>query len=923
MTATSTPPIDPEVERRWSEWLVERNRTGARIALRLTFIIYPAFGLLDYLSAPREWLTLLLSTRAVVVAWSLVFYFALLDRPIFTRLWRWLTAAHTIVLGWGIGVMVVALGGFRSPYYAGFNLTMLGAGLLFVWPVRTAVATFGAVVAGYLVPNALLSRPDDWTAGVQNLFFVLSTGVIVSVADAFGHASARQQLVNRVVIERTKENLERAHEQLKQLDRFKSQFFANITHELKTPLAMILAPLELMLEGKNGKAADVQRATLHAMFRNGLKLLKLIGDLLDLSKLEESRLRLRVVEHDLAAYVRTFVAQVQPLAQRKGIEMTIEAPTEPALVHCDVDRVERVLVNLVSNATKFTPPKGTIAVRVVDEGDAVRIEVADTGPGFPSEMNERVFERFFQVDMGGTRRHGGTGIGLALAKELVELHGGEIWAESAVGEGATFRVRLPKDLAHFSPDVIDRRAGRRERPGGAREGDRGISDWTTDVAGRRDYRLLDIDEATEQRVVERDPDEHERAHTVLVVEDTPDVIRVVSLTLRQDFRILAAPDGAKGLELAHKHHPDLVITDLMMPEVDGLELTRRLRANASTRHIPIVMLTARGDLDDRVVGLESGVNAYLTKPFSAKELLTTVRSLVDVRRMTTEMVLHDKLDSLESIAGGLAHEINNPLNYIKTAVAMLHKYATDAIALAEATKSAPLDEAATRKLDQIAQRGTRMVETAEAGVRRIGATVDLLRRYAREGYTRTRQPYDLFAGARDVVAMVLPATGRDVRVELDFEGDGTVACVPEELNQVITNLVQNAIEAVREGSGHVWVRGRGEAGSVVLSVRDDGPGIDPENRAKVFTPFYTTKAPGAGMGMGLAITQQVVTSLGGTISVGGQLGVGAEFVVRLPRSASTEDRESALWPPADVRWSHPGDTPVPAPASSPESSRRG
>jgi signal transduction histidine kinase len=864
---------DSELEERWSTWLLERNRRGLIGALWIALSLYPLFGVLDYLVAPREWLWLLYGTRAIVTVVTLAML-RVSKSPLFDAHPYTLSAAYLVLASLGISLMTVFMGGLASPYYAGLTLTIVGTGLLFVWPTRVVVGTHATIVASFVLPNVLWNRQAAPFTAVSNLFFLVSTAIIAGTGQILAYRSQRDQVVNQLIIERTKKNLEQAHDQLKMLDRFKSEFFANITHELKTPLTMMLAPLELMIDGQLGNVSEAQRSTLASIQRSGIKLLRLIGDLLDLSKLEESRVRLRVDEHDLVAYLRGLIAQIEPLAQRKSLEVRFSSAVEQCDVACDIERIERVFVNLLSNATKFTPPRGTVTVTLVDEGRSVRVDFRDTGIGFPPEMAEKIFHRFVQVDMAETRKFGGTGIGLALAKELVELHGGSISAESAAGEGATFTVRLLKDREHFSPEVLDRRGPHVERAGGSRLADRGLAEWQMNEADR--FRFIDIDQATEQRIVDRDADERERPYTVLVVEDTPDVIRVIRLALHQDFRVLAAPDALKGLELARKHRPTVIVTDLMMPDVDGLELTRRLRSDPTTRHIPIVMLTARGDLEDRIAGLETGVNAYLAKPFSAKELVSVVRSQLENQETAADVLLNQKMDSLETMAGGLAHQIRNPLNYVKSALGSVQRDGDKLLAIARGGNSADFDVVAARM--------RRMFETAETGVRRIATTVDLMVRYSREGYTRAKQPYDVFAAVKDVLALVLPAVDPPIDVTTELEGEALISCVPEEMNQVLTNIIENAIDAAPvDRRGTLRIRGRSEGADLVLSFRDNGVGIEPGDVPKIFTAFYTTKEVGRGLGMGLTIARRVVAALGGSIGVTSQVGAGTEIVVRVPR----------------------------------------
>jgi signal transduction histidine kinase len=860
--------VDATTQQRWQNWLLERNRRGLRVAAGCALALFPAFGILDARLAPHGALPVLIGTRVLVTLTTIVLFQVIRTR-LFARHPDLISCLYMVMAASGISVMTVFMGGLASTYYAGLTLVIVASGLLFVWPARVVLATHTMIVASFVMPNLLLGTIGNPLPAASNLAFLVATALVTAVGQLVLFGAQHKQFMDRIALEETKASLEQAHNQLKQLDSFKSELFANITHEFKTPLAMVLAPLELMLQGEMGELSAAQKASFQSMFRSGLKLLKMIGDLLDLSKLEDSKLRLKISENDLCEYLRGLVAQVQPLAQRKDITIALELEVERSLVFCDLERIERVFLNLLSNATKFTPPGGRVTVNLREWGKATLVTVQDDGPGFPPEKAKQIFERFFQVDMGGTRRYGGTGIGLALAKEIVELHGGRIWAES--NGGAKFTVELLRDREHFSPDVLDRRGPARSLPGGSRGEDRvGLMDFAVQMAARDEYRLLDIAEATERRVAMRDGDENLRPHVALVVDDTPDIIRLVHTSLRSHFKIISAEDGEQGLELALRERPSLIVTDLMMPGIDGLELTRRVRADSSISHVPILMLTAKGDLGDRVLGLETGVSAYLAKPFSPRELLTQARALVKAQATTADLVLTQRMDSLEIVAGGLAHEINNPLNYLKNALARIR------------IDTQALIEGKTVDLPKLEKRVTELFDVAESGVRRIAATVELMSSYGKAGYSRQLRPYDVFEAARETVALVVPATGRSARVELDFAGDGVIECVPEELNQVISNLVQNAVEASPEPGGVVRIRGYvDEEDKLVLSVQDNGPGVKPDDAARIFTPFFTTKGPGSGMGMGLTIAWRVVQSLDGTLHV--NPGPGAEFVVRLPR----------------------------------------
>jgi signal transduction histidine kinase len=879
--------VEPDVEARWRRWLVERNRRGLRIGLIIMLTGYPAFGVLDWLLAPAGAVGWFWAMRALVTVVTAALLLGLRSEWVGRHI-EAIGGAYTWLGSAGVSVMTLYIGGLESPYYAGLSLIILSADLLLVWRPQVVALTHGAVVATFVALNLWAIPVERLGTAISNLTFLSTTALVAGIGHVLTYRTHRDQVAQRVRLEQTTAHLERAHADLQRLDQFKSRFFANMTHELRTPLAMVLTPLELMLQGEMGEFTASQRSSFASMYRSALKLLKLINDLLDLSRLEESRLPLEIGEHELVAYLKALVEQSEILARRRGIALTFAPSVERVTVRCDLDRLERVFVNLLSNAIKFTPARGHVEVALAEVDESVRVVVQDDGPGFPPEKADQLFERFYQVDMEGTRRHGGTGIGLALARELVLLHGGTIAAFSDGRRGARFVVTLPRDHAfgpeaHVAPDTSP-----------------ATQDWSVQLERRGAFRLLDIEEATDRRVVERDPDEERRPHTVLVVEDNPQVVQIVHMSLRRDFKVRTAPDGEKALEMVLREQPSLVVTDLMMPGMDGLELTRRLRADARTRHIPILMLTARSAVDDRVAGLDTGVSAYLTKPFSPRELVTCARQLVKAEEQTADLVLTRRMESVEIVAAGLAHEINNPLNYLKNALARVKLDAERVHALAGRAAAAPLGAADTAELERAGARMEDMLGVAASGIARIARTVEMMSRYGRGGFRRELVPVDPWETVRTVVGVVLPATGRAVEVDLDLHGDATLECVPDELSQVLTNLVQNAIEAAPESGGRVSVRGAVDGEQVVFSVSDNGPGVPAEVQARLFTPFFTTKGPGRGMGLGLTIARRVVQSLGGTLTLSSAPGAGAEFVVRLPRrqAAATPERRGAVSPVA-------------------------
>jgi signal transduction histidine kinase/ligand-binding sensor domain-containing protein/DNA-binding response OmpR family regulator len=494
----------------------------------------------------------------------------------------------------------------------------------------------------------IVINPPWWRTNLAYMLYVFLAGFIVFGIWRF--QSNRLKMIHQLEIKHLHA------EKLEEVDRMKSRFFANISHEFRTPLTLIKGPVKQMLQGEFiGNVKDQYKMIL----RNSDRLLGLINQILDLSKLESDEIKLQVAETDIIHYLRGIVLSFSPLAESKKVTLKFNFTENSLTGYIDLDKLEKIVNNLLSNAFKFTPENGEVAVYVIptkvgiqkskrilyprqkagrqvrdDIHSHLQFTVSNTGDGIPSDHINKIFDRFYQADDNYIKDGESSGIGLALTKELVEVYHGEIAVSSIPDKTTTFVVTLPIARECFKEDEIKETTetgGRRQETENSEISINQTPAFLTD----RDLRSAPTDLQSPFSDV---PPEAPglRSPLIILVEDNPDVTSYISSFMKNDYNIITAEDGRIGLKNTLDKYPDLVISDVMMPEMDGFELCQKIKSDERISHIPVILLTAKADLDSKIDGLEFGADDYVTKPFEARELQIRSKTLIEQRRKLRE-----------------------------------------------------------------------------------------------------------------------------------------------------------------------------------------------------------------------------------------------------------------------------------------------
>ncbi|MCB9652838.1 MAG: response regulator [Deltaproteobacteria bacterium] len=490
---------------------------------------------------------------------------------------------------------------------------------------------------------------NNFAIGLANL--VNEATIALNNVRYYQELESERRSLEKKVEERTLE-LQTAYEDLKRLDKVKTQFFANVSHELRTPLTLSLGPLDLLADDPS--LSEGAQRNVMVLRTNQHRLLRLINDLLDFSKLEAGRMTARFAPMRLVEALREYVVTLEGAALARGIALEFHADLDETTIYVDRGKFEKTVMNLLSNAFKFTPNGGKIEVRLAIGDQEAHIAVSDTGIGIADTNMGIIFDRFSQVDASTTRRYSGTGIGLALVKEFMELHGGRVEVTSVIGKGSTFSLFYRLGTDHLPEGALDH-GTTSDVVGPTPES---LSEFSIDDENEDEDKNEEVDEVSDDNAVSHDAraagqpttsdiavltasvdlTTHEEedlvtGSKVVVVDDTPSLRKMLCRILKPSYRVYSAEDGLAGLELCRKVHPDLVVSDMMMPRMSGIELCQAIKSEPGPlARTPVILVTARADMSSKLEGLEHGADDYLAKPFNVQELLARCRNIIRLRK---------------------------------------------------------------------------------------------------------------------------------------------------------------------------------------------------------------------------------------------------------------------------------------------------
>jgi len=743
---------------------------------------------------------------------------------------------------------------------------------------------------------------------------------------------AAGQIAGAIANARAYEEERMRAEALAELDRAKTAFFSNVSHEFRTPLTLMVGPLEESLAQPNGlSSADRERVDIAR--RNSLRLLKLVNTLLDFSRIEAGRVEASYQPIDLASFTADLASVFRSAIEKAGLRLVVDCAPLGEPVYVDREMWEKIVLNLLSNALKFTF-EGEIEISLQRRLDQVILKVCDTGTGIPAAELAHIFKRFYRIKNARGRSFEGSGIGLALVQELVKIHGGTVEVDSELGLGTRFTVAIPAGKSHLPAERIQ--AGQTLESSGIR-GEAFVEEAMRWLPGD-DWEIklprssAEIADALEIRNLTARAEDSAPAF-IIFADDNADMRTYVKRLLSPLYEVTAVSNGALALKAARERKPDLILADVMMPELDGFELLKQLRADAHLNRTPIILLSARAGEESRIEGMEAGADDYLIKPFSARELLTRAKAMLEIARaraqteeqlrntnealrqsearlelivaertrdlqqanaalvrdmaerkkLEEQLLQSQKMESIAALAGGVAHDFNNILNII------------------QAYNSLVFQHSGTDK--DIQESAVVIGETVKRGA----AVVQQLLTAARKDAGRELQSVDVNGLVEKFLPLIKETFPKTI--EIRYRGELRLPRITADRNhieQALLNLCVNARDAMPRGgtltlrtylAKEAALRHLGDARGpyVCIEIADTGIGIEESIRKRIFEPFFTTKDVGQGTGLGLAVVFGIVKDHNGWIDLVSEVGRGTTFQLYFPVAVlKAADREPEM-----------------------------
>jgi signal transduction histidine kinase len=870
--------IPPEFQNDYNETIHSMNTHAARIVSLLGAILVPLFFItgLDHLMAPQQYMKLLYLRCGISAFCLAVYVYARSKRHLHNP--QNLTFLTFTIVGFGIALMVRWLG-HASPYYAGLNLVYLAA-MVVPWGAARTALICGVVYSFYILPVLFFDIQElDMQMFVSNSQFQLFTIILSIIFSRYQEGNRRREILSRLTIAKQKRELE-------EIDRYKREFIANITHELKTPLAIVMANSELVLEQTDDPE---KRAGIELIGKAAAQLGNHVDRIIAISNVDDPDAKPDLGNYDYTGIVRNVFELFEARAREENITYALKCPPGPLVVNADIVQIEEVLNNLVQNAFKFTPAHGIITVTVSTDGERVYTEITDSGVGIPEDKIDKIFDRMYQADGVLSKRHAGIGLGLYISRANVENHGGTITVNSKQGQGTSFKFSLP---LHVDQSVVvknrpyrgeDRRGGRRSGHDRRSKPDRRAEERRRRYEYQQSIGLDDLARMTYAEDIRNYENRSPTKPTILLVEDNAGMMKVIVEALRDEYNLLLAFDAFEALRKLDTSHESvaLILCDIMMPGMSGFDFCEKIMQREECRQIPLIFITALMSQDDQLRGFATGATDYIIKPYNIKILKEKVAHWISRRQYEALLreassSLEERVEQLSRIRDIILHEIRNPLQMIVGAGFFIDRLRQKAV-----NRGASAEEQRLWENVAMLEKGTDALKSVLEATRGIDMSA-----------ASSRRPEPL----ADVLDDALELTGHLMNtVHLDTDLDAMdnliINCNHHLLVQVLVNLLRNATEAIAEkqppDGGLIRITHELLAnGDVVVSITDNGIGMEPEVAENLFTFRFTTKKDGTGIG--LHFSKMIVKLHEGSIVARSRRGEGTTFQLQLPLVGAEE-----------------------------------